>query len=108
MNQLTAENFDQNARAALQDTQLRGALRNLADTFGERRKAAIETVENWQGLRDRARAVKDETLLHLDKYLTEFAENAEIINMLRNIGVDYAQGYGIATPQRITKIAAFG
>ncbi|HEY8561982.1 MAG TPA: LutB/LldF family L-lactate oxidation iron-sulfur protein [Pyrinomonadaceae bacterium] len=77
MEHLTAENFDQNARAALGDAQLRGALRNLADTFGERRKAAIATVENWQDLRDRARAVKDETLLHLDKYLTQFADNAE-------------------------------
>jgi L-lactate dehydrogenase complex protein LldF len=77
MNQLTAENFDQNARAALKDTQLRGALRNLATTFGERRKSAMATVENWEGLRDRARAVKDETLAQLDKYLAEFAENAE-------------------------------
>ncbi|HVE55578.1 MAG TPA: LutB/LldF family L-lactate oxidation iron-sulfur protein [Pyrinomonadaceae bacterium] len=77
MNQLTAETFDQNARAALQDTQLRGALKNLADTFGERRKTAITTVENWEGLRDRARAIKDETLLHLDQYLEQFSENAE-------------------------------
>ena len=77
MEHLTAETFDQNARAALEDTQLRGALRNLAATFGERRKSAIATVENWEGLRERARAVKDETLLHLDKYLAEFTENAE-------------------------------
>lgn len=77
MTNLTAETFDQNARAALQDTQLRGALKNLAVTFGERRKSAIATVENWEGLRDKARAIKDETLLHLDKYLAEFAENAE-------------------------------
>lgn len=77
MTNLTAENFDQNARAALQDTQLRGALKNLADTFGARRRAAITTVENWEGLRGQARAIKDETLLHLDKYLAKFAENAE-------------------------------
>ena len=45
---------------------------------------------------------------HLTGKLTiaEFAENAEIINVLRSLGVDYAQGYGIATPQRITKVAA--
>jgi diguanylate cyclase (GGDEF)-like protein/PAS domain S-box-containing protein len=45
---------------------------------------------------------------HLTGKLTiaEFAENAEIINMLRSLGVDYAQGYGIAMPQRITKVAA--
>ena len=77
MEHLTAETFDQNARAALEDTQLRGALRNLAATFGERRRSAIATVENWEGLREKARAVKDETLLNLDKYLAEFAENAE-------------------------------
>jgi EAL domain-containing protein (putative c-di-GMP-specific phosphodiesterase class I) len=44
---------------------------------------------------------------HLTGKLTiaEFAENPEIINMLRNLGVDYAQGYGVASPQRISKIA---
>src|SRR5918911_4063739 len=77
MNHLTAETFDQNARAALGDAQLRDALRNLASTFGERRKVAITTVEDWEGLRERARAVKDETLAHLDEYLAEFADNAE-------------------------------
>ncbi len=77
MTHLTAETFDQNARIALKDVQLRGALKNLAATFGERRKTAITTVENWEGLRDKARAIKDETLLHLDKYLAEFTENAE-------------------------------
>ncbi len=29
----------------------------------------------------------------------EYAKNGEIIGMLRNIGVDYAQGYGIAEPR---------
>jgi len=28
--------------------------------------------------------------------------------MLRSLGVDYAQGYGIASPQRIMKIASTG
>ncbi len=76
MNQPTAETFDSNARAALADPQLRGALRNLTNTFGERRKVAITTVDDWEGLRERARAIKDETLAHLDKYLTDFADNA--------------------------------
>jgi hypothetical protein len=38
MSHLTAETFDQNARAALNDPQLRRALHNLDNTFGERRK----------------------------------------------------------------------
>jgi L-lactate dehydrogenase complex protein LldF len=77
MTELTAENFDRNALAALQDGQLRGALRNLAETFGERRKIAVGSVENWEELRSSARRIKDETLAHLDRYLEQFAENAE-------------------------------
>lgn len=77
MNPLTSETFDRNAREALVDTQLRGALRNLANTFGARRKIAVTTVDDWEGLRERARAIKDETLAHLDKYLAAFADNAE-------------------------------
>lgn len=77
MSQLTAKTFDRNAKAALNDVQLRGALRNLANTFGERRKTAITTVENWEDLRENARKIKEETLLHLDVYLEKFTENAE-------------------------------
>src|SRR5215210_3460298 len=73
----TSETFDRNAREALQDVQLRGALRNLTTTFGGRRKEAMATVEDWEGLREKARAAKDETLAHLDKYLEDFANNAE-------------------------------
>lgn len=76
MSHLTAETFDENARQALQDPQLRGALKNLATTFGERRKVAITTVPDWEGLRTRARRIKDETLAYLDHYLEMFADNA--------------------------------
>ncbi|HVY23494.1 MAG TPA: EAL domain-containing protein [Steroidobacteraceae bacterium] len=43
---------------------------------------------------------------HLTGKLTiaEFAENPELIDMLRSIGVDYAQGYGVAMPQRVLKV----
>jgi EAL domain-containing protein (putative c-di-GMP-specific phosphodiesterase class I) len=29
----------------------------------------------------------------------------DIINMLRSLGVDYAQGYGISQPQRVLRAA---
>jgi L-lactate dehydrogenase complex protein LldF len=74
---LSTETFDQNARSALKDEQLHAALRHLANTFGEKRKVAISSVDNWEGLRERARQIKDETLSHLDKYLEQFTENAE-------------------------------
>ena len=35
--------------------------------------------------------------------IAEFAENVEIIETLRGLGVDYAQGYGIAQPSRLAK-----
>src|SRR2546426_4493651 len=69
--------FDRNARAALADGQLRDALRQATTLFGERRRAALATAPDWEGARDRARAIKDETLLHLDRYLEEFSANAE-------------------------------
>src|SRR5438876_7348475 len=77
MNHLTAETFDANARAALTDVQLRGALRKATALFGERRLEATRSLPNWEDLRSQARAIKDETLLHLDRYLEQFESNAE-------------------------------
>jgi L-lactate dehydrogenase complex protein LldF len=77
VNDLTSETFDANARAALADTQLRSALRKATGQFGMRRLAAARDLSNWEELRTEARAIKDEVLLHLDKYLEQFASNAE-------------------------------
>jgi L-lactate dehydrogenase complex protein LldF len=77
MNPVTSETFDANARAALADTQLRGALHNATSLFGKRRLAAAASLDNWEELRSQARAIKDETLLHLDQYLEQFTANAE-------------------------------
>jgi len=33
--------------------------------------------------------------------IAEFAENQEIITMLKGMGVDFAQGYGVSEPQRV-------
>ena len=77
MNHLTTEAFDENARAALGDVQLRGALRKATSQFATRRLAAAKGLHNWEQLRTEARAIKDEVLLHLDEYLLEFVMNAE-------------------------------
>jgi L-lactate dehydrogenase complex protein LldF len=74
---LTSETFDENARSALADRQLRAALRKATGLFAERRRAAMGSVDDWEALRERARAIKDETLKNLDQYLEEFAANAE-------------------------------
>src|ERR1044072_2285686 len=77
MNHLSSETFDQNAKAALADAHLRGALKNATSLFGERRKAAAASLPNWEDLRSEARSIKDEVLAHLDRYLEEFVANAE-------------------------------
>ena len=77
MNHLSSETFRENSKAALVDVQLRGALKNATSLFGERRKEAAAAVPNWEDLRNQARAIKAETLSHLDRYLEEFVQNAE-------------------------------
>jgi len=77
MNHLSSETFRENAKAALADVHLRGALKNATSLFGERRREAAASLPNWEELRTQARAIKDEALLHLDRYLEEFVRNAE-------------------------------
>jgi L-lactate dehydrogenase complex protein LldF len=77
MTHLSSETFRENAKAALTDSYLRGALKNATSIFGERRKEAAASLPNWEELRSEARAIKDEVLLHLDRYLEQFVSSAE-------------------------------
>ena len=95
MNPLSTETFADNARAALTDTQLRGALRNATSLFGRRRRAAAQSLDNWEELRSQARAIKDETLLHLDHYLEEFTDNAAIAGAIIHWARDAAEANAI-------------
>jgi EAL domain-containing protein (putative c-di-GMP-specific phosphodiesterase class I) len=51
--------------------------------------------------REMVRSINQIGHLTNKKTIAEFAENEEIIAVLRSLGVDYAQGYGVAHPQRI-------
>jgi diguanylate cyclase (GGDEF)-like protein/PAS domain S-box-containing protein len=53
--------------------------------------------------REMVRSINEIGHLTGKQTIAEFAENAEIIQMLKNIGVDFAQGYGVAQPQRVLK-----
>ncbi len=77
MTHLSSETFRENAKAALADSYLRGALKNATSIFGERRKEAAASLPNWEELRSEARAIKDDVLLHLDRYLEQFVSSAE-------------------------------
>ena len=53
--------------------------------------------------REMVRSINEIGHLTGKQTIAEFAENPEIIQMLTSLGVDYAQGYGIAQPQRVLK-----
>jgi diguanylate cyclase (GGDEF)-like protein/PAS domain S-box-containing protein len=55
--------------------------------------------------REMVRSINEIGHLTGKQTIAEFAENIEIINMLRSLGVDYAQGYGVSQPQRVLKAA---
>ena len=95
MDPVTTETFEANARAALANPQLRGALRNATSLFGARRLEAARSPDNWEELRSQARAIKDETLLHLDQYLEEFAANAEKVGAQIHWARDADEANGI-------------
>src|ERR1700744_5345996 len=58
--------------------------------------------------REMVRSINEIGHLTGKQTIAEFAENAEIIQMLKNIGVDFAQGYGVAQPQRVLKAITSG
>jgi L-lactate dehydrogenase complex protein LldF len=74
---LNAKEFPKLSREALKDEVQRGAISKATDTIRDRRGAAVEQIPEWEGLRERARAIKAHTLARLDHYLEEFAARAE-------------------------------
>jgi EAL domain-containing protein (putative c-di-GMP-specific phosphodiesterase class I) len=53
--------------------------------------------------REMVRSINEIGHLTNKKTIAEFAENDEIVTMLRGMGIDYAQGYGIAEPKPINQ-----
>ena len=61
-------NLTERSHAALGDSTLQRALASATNTFIERRREAITSVDDWEALRVRARRVKEHTINHLDYY----------------------------------------
>jgi diguanylate cyclase (GGDEF)-like protein/PAS domain S-box-containing protein len=53
--------------------------------------------------REMVRSINEIGHLTGKKTIAEFAENEEIITMLKGMGIDYAQGYGVSEPKRVTR-----
>ncbi|RMD60794.1 MAG: iron-sulfur cluster-binding protein [Alphaproteobacteria bacterium] len=68
----TARAFKANARTAVEDPQLKRALRHVKEGFIHKRAKAVARLPEFEALRDAARAIKDHTLAHLDLYLEHY------------------------------------
>jgi diguanylate cyclase (GGDEF)-like protein/PAS domain S-box-containing protein len=56
--------------------------------------------------REMVRSINEIGHLTGKQTIAEFAENPEIITMLRGMGIDYAQGYGVSEPKRLLQAVA--
>ncbi|HWC86434.1 MAG TPA: LutB/LldF family L-lactate oxidation iron-sulfur protein [Solirubrobacteraceae bacterium] len=70
--------FPANARRAVGDAQLRRNIRAATTTIRERRARLVDEVPDWQALRAAGAAIKDDVLLHLDRYLEQFEQAASV------------------------------
>ena len=63
------------SHVALEDVVLQTALKRATGSFIERRREAVENAPDWEGLRTRARQIKEHTINNLDYYLEQLVEN---------------------------------
>ncbi|MDJ0969679.1 MAG: LutB/LldF family L-lactate oxidation iron-sulfur protein [Kiloniellales bacterium] len=70
--QSTAHSFPDNARAAVQNPQLKKALGHIKAGFIAKRAKAASKLPEFEVLRDAARDIKNHTLEHLDLYLEAY------------------------------------
>src|SRR5579859_3311321 len=69
--------FQQGARLALQDAQLRRNLRKATKTIRGKRASMVAEVPDWQQLREAGREIKARTMRHLDRYLVQLEESVK-------------------------------
>ncbi len=67
--------FQEAAKLALANTQLRRNMGKATQTIRAKRAAVVEEMPDWEALREAGRAIKERTLRHLDKYLLQLEES---------------------------------
>ena len=66
--------FQTTAKTALADTQLRRNLNKATQTIRGKRATVVDEMPDWEELREAGRAIKEQTLRHLDTYLLQLEE----------------------------------
>src|SRR5258708_16968432 len=72
-----SEPFPVAARRALADSQLRRNLGKATTTIRAKRAAVVAELPDWEELREAGRAIKAETMRHLDRYLERLEAQVE-------------------------------
>lgn len=95
--EITTPRFKANAKAALADLPLQGALSKVGPGFIGKRAVAAEKLPEFDALRDSARDIKNHTLAHLDLYLERFEAKAKEAGGHVHFAVDAANARAIVT-----------
>jgi L-lactate dehydrogenase complex protein LldF len=64
--------FPEAARIELANPQLRANLRHATETIRAKRLRAVGELPDWEELREAGKAIKQDVLAHLDRYLLQF------------------------------------
>ena len=67
----TTITFQESAKVALANTQLRRNMGKATQTIRAKRAAVVGELPDWEALREAGRAIKERTLRHLDSYLIQ-------------------------------------
>ena len=66
-----AVRFEDSAKVALANTQLRRNMGKVTQAIRGKRQLVVDEMPDWEALREAGRAIKERTLRHLDTYLLQ-------------------------------------
>ncbi|MEV5446369.1 lactate utilization protein B [Streptomyces sp. NPDC052644] len=89
--------FPEAAHEAVRNPTLRRNLRHATRTIRDKRARAVAELEDWDGLRAAAKAVKDRTLRHLDRHLVRLEQAVTAAGGTVHWAVDAAEANRIVT-----------
>src|ERR1041384_8203543 len=73
----TTITFQESAKVALENTQLRRNMGKATQTIRGKRAAVVGELPDWEALREAGRAIKERTLRHLDEHLLQLEESVQ-------------------------------
>lgn len=82
-----------------------GYLKDLPVDYLKIDGAFVKNMVNNEKDRAIVRSINEVAKVMGMQTIAEFVENDEILEILKEIGVDYAQGYGIGKPERVDKMS---